>query len=301
MESGRSNSPTQLPTHGAPSRELQRRVITGLVGGVALVLLVIYGGWIGIGLLCILLSLGMTSEFAAMVFQLPDRAQKQRWMIGLCVLLNLVALVVDRRGVDILERHGVVDGFLFAFLALFILFLVSAKRYASDSAHYAQHFRELMFSVFGLIYATILTLYLSRLHSLAWGVEWTLLFLLIVWAGDTGAYFAGRKWGKTKLYPEVSPKKTWEGSWGGLAAGLIVSLLVKLSFFPQLSWLGAALIPLIVGVIAQVGDLCESFLKRSFDQKDSGSILAGHGGFLDRFDGVIFSLPVMFVLARLFS
>jgi len=84
-----------------------------------------------------------------------------------------------------------------------------------------------------------------------------------------------------------------------LAAGLVVAIVYKLAFFRSLSFGMAVMIPMILGVVAPVGDLCESFLKRAFNRKDSGTLLPGHGGFLDRFDGVIFSLPVMYGLIRL--
>lgn len=126
-------------------------------------------------------------------------------------------------------------------------------------------------------------------------------FLLIIWGGDTGAYFAGLKYGRRKLYPHISPNKTIEGALGGIATGWVVQLLYKLVFFHSMPWLAVLLVPLLIGALAPVGDLCESFLKRAFKAKDSGSILPGHGGFLDRFDGLIFSLPLMYGLVKLFS
>ena len=125
-----------------------------------------------------------------------------------------------------------------------------------------------------------------------------MLFLFIVWAGDTGAYFAGKKFGKRKLYFAISPNKTIEGGIGGLAVSMFITLIFKLFFLQGMSWFLVFFVPLIVGITAQVGDLCESFLKRAFDKKDSGTILPGHGGFLDRFDGVVFSLPVMYACIR---
>ena len=88
---------------------------------------------------------------------------------------------------------------------------------------------------------------------------------------------------------------------GGLAGGLLATILFKLVFFHEMKWSAALIIPLVVGVVAQVGDLCESFFKRAFDKKDSGSILPGHGGFLDRFDSLIFCLPVLYGCIRLFG
>jgi phosphatidate cytidylyltransferase len=133
------------------------------------------------------------------------------------------------------------------------------------------------------------------------GIRWLMLFLLIVWAGDTGAYFVGRKYGKRKLYPLISPGKSLEGAGGGLAASLLIALIFKLAAFHALGWLGAVVTPILVGVVSQLGDLCESFLKRANRIKDSSHILPGHGGILDRFDGVLFSLPVMYFCVKVFA
>jgi phosphatidate cytidylyltransferase len=156
-----------------------------------------------------------------------------------------------------------------------------------------------MYSLFGLVYLCFIPLYIPKIYESAHGTEWVVLFLFIVFSGDTGAYFAGMKFGKHKLYPTISPKKTVEGAIGGIASGMLITLFSKLVFFKSLHWSSIVIFPLFVGSVAQVGDLCESFLKRSFDCKDSGSILPGHGGFLDRFDGVVFSIPVMYACIQL--
>jgi phosphatidate cytidylyltransferase len=158
-----------------------------------------------------------------------------------------------------------------------------------------------MYSLFGLFYLGFLPTFFLKIHGSASGVHWTMVFLLINWASDTGAYFAGKKYGKTKLYPLISPKKTREGALGGLACAWVVIFIYKVLLFGAMGWGAVIIVPLLVGVASQVGDLCESFLKRAFDKKDSGSILPGHGGFLDRFDGVVFSLPIMYACTRVFS
>lgn len=138
---------------------------------------------------------------------------------------------------------------------------------------------------------------------------WLLVLAAAVWMGDSGAYFAGRTFGKHKLYPVVSPKKTVEGSIGGLvasAAGGWVALAVL--DLAQPAWLAeVAPVPMwkavafaaACGVVEQVGDLVESLMKRSAGIKDSGSILPGHGGVLDRFDGFVYAAPVLYALVVL--
>ena len=120
--------------------------------------------------------------------------------------------------------------------------------------------------------------------------------LLLTWANDTGAYLVGSQIGKTKLFPRISPKKTWEGSGGGVLVAFLAAYLLSLIFKDLLlkDWL---ILAGIVSIFGSIGDLVESMLKRSLNIKDSGNILPGHGGMLDRFDAFIFLMP--FVAAYL--
>lgn len=129
----------------------------------------------------------------------------------------------------------------------------------------------------------------------------TLLFaLLIVWVTDSGAYLVGRKFGKHKLAPRISPNKTWEGSIGGTVLSVIVSA-IYLKFFPQAyDWSIMLVIAVIASVAGQFGDLVESALKRYYNVKDSGKILPGHGGILDRFDSLLMVLPVLYLVGVIY-
>ena len=120
-------------------------------------------------------------------------------------------------------------------------------------------------------------------------------FFVIQWASDTGAYLTGSAFGKTKLFERISPNKTWEGVIGGLILAILTGYLI--SFFTNSSHIHWMNIALLIVVFGTLGDLTESQIKRSCGVKDSGNILPGHGGILDRFDGVLFSAP--FVLAYL--
>ncbi|KRM72764.1 phosphatidate cytidylyltransferase [Lacticaseibacillus brantae DSM 23927] len=127
------------------------------------------------------------------------------------------------------------------------------------------------------------------------GLDTLFFVLLIVWLTDSGAYMVGRAIGKHKLWPAISPNKTWEGSIGGNIAALIFAA-IYLQFFPQYYgfWPMMAL-TLVLSVIGQLGDLIESALKRYYDVKDSGKILPGHGGILDRFDSLLLVLPMLHI------
>jgi phosphatidate cytidylyltransferase len=123
--------------------------------------------------------------------------------------------------------------------------------------------------------------------------------LLILWASDTGAFFAGTRFGKRKLFERISPKKSWEGFWGGaaLAVAMTYGLSLYLHSISIVDWLVIGLIIIIGGTF---GDLVESLLKRSIEIKDSGTSLPGHGGFLDRFDGLLISSPFIAAYLELF-
>jgi phosphatidate cytidylyltransferase len=127
------------------------------------------------------------------------------------------------------------------------------------------------------------------------GDRWVLLIMMLTFLGDTFAYFAGRFLGRHKLHPRLSPKKTWEGSFGGLCGSALALVLARLWYLPELQWLDVIALAPLAGAVGQMGDLFESALKRSVGVKDSGTLLPGHGGMLDRIDALI---PTgLFVLA----
>jgi phosphatidate cytidylyltransferase len=117
--------------------------------------------------------------------------------------------------------------------------------------------------------------------------------MLMLWANDTGAYLFGSKFGKTRLFERHSPKKSWEGFFGGMFTSLVVAYVLSLFFteLPVWAWGGMAI---LISSFGTLGDLVESMLKRSLNAKDSGNILPGHGGFLDRFDGLLIAAPVVY-------
>lgn len=120
------------------------------------------------------------------------------------------------------------------------------------------------------------------------GAAWVALVFVVAFANDTGAYFAGRAFGKHKLAPAISPGKTVEGAIGGLAATLVAMFLARVSFMPMLSVRDCLMIGIPAAIVGPVGDLVESLLKRSAGAKDSGRLLPGHGGILDRIDALLF-------------
>jgi len=155
--------------------------------------------------------------------------------------------------------------------------------------------------VMGLVYLPILFGMLSAVRRMEDGVAWIFVCLALAWAADTGAYFAGRAFGKTPLFPRVSPKKTWEGAVGGAIAVVLVVGIIKVVALPHMGWGHVIALGLIGDFAGVVGDLVESAFKRASDVKDSGNILPGHGGILDRVDSLLFTAPVTYVYATTFG
>jgi len=157
-------------------------------------------------------------------------------------------------------------------------------------------------TVTGIVYCGFLATYLAKLKLLdpTQGGDTVLIVLIIAWVADTGGYFAGRFLGKAKLYEAVSPKKTWAGAWGGIAGSVLGVVVLKLFFATWLTWVDVFALAIPGGILGQLGDLAESLIKRSVGVKDSGSLLPGHGGILDRIDAVLFIAPYVYgyLLAR---
>jgi phosphatidate cytidylyltransferase len=176
-------------------------------------------------------------------------------------------------------------GLLFLTFALLFLFRI---RNIADAA------REVAYAVLAFIYIPFLLMHLVMLRQTQFGVEWLLVIMLIVMTNDTAAYYTGCTFGRNKLYPLVSPKKSIEGALGGLLGSVCGTLLAKFTFFQQLTLVDALVTAIVIGMLGQAGDLFESLLKRSFGVKDSGTIFPGHGGVLDRLDSILFAAPATY-------
>ncbi|MDB5019003.1 MAG: Phosphatidate cytidylyltransferase [Pedobacter sp.] len=158
-------------------------------------------------------------------------------------------------------------------------------------------FTNIGYTFLGLVFVVVPFAFFYRLGflvNLDFNYHVPLSFMLMLWASDTGAYLFGRKLGKTKLFERHSPKKTWEGFGGGIFMSVLVAVIVSF-LFKEIAlpvWVGMAVIIVSLGTL---GDLVESMLKRSLDVKDSGTLLPGHGGLLDRFDGLLIAAPMVYV------
>ena len=179
-------------------------------------------------------------------------------------------------------------------VALILLAAISLRHFKDDMGV----IETIIKVAFSLVYIPLSLACLVLLKFDPHGAAEIFFILCIVAGGDVGAFYSGSYLGKHKLCPAVSPKKTIEGSLGGLATNLVVGLIFNLLFLPGTPLLGCILIAVLGGIAGQVGDLFESEFKRAAGVKDSGVILPGHGGLLDRIDALLLATPLAFLLMR---
>ena len=148
--------------------------------------------------------------------------------------------------------------------------------------------------LFGILFIGFLLAYVSLVRNMTNGRLWVLFLIATVWAGDISALLSGASLGRHKLYPKISPKKTFEGLGGGILGSILVALAFVLLFIPHTKKGTCILLAVGIGFFGQLGDFAESMLKRSAQVKDSGNLIPGHGGMLDRLDSFLFSAPFLY-------
>jgi len=272
-----------------------KRVLTAIVL-IPLVLLLVFlpPRWEGLFMLATA-GVAMLAAWEYLGLTVKKGANPPRLAVVLAILLLFGArLFVD--SLEFLRQTDLVFGTLAVALLVFCTFRSPVERMMADASA----------SIFCLFYIGLTLLALPALHEDVEGNGPSLVTFLfcVVWAGDIAALYVGRAWGRRKLAPTLSPNKTWEGTFASIAGSVLVAAglhalsttlaewnFVKLSFHGEIwYWLVLAV---IVNVAAQIGDLAESALKRSAGVKDSGSLLPGHGGVLDRIDALLLAAPVM--------
>ena len=271
-----------VPSKATGRPDIKQRIITALIALPVLLLCVVYASQgLFAGLLFVISALAL-QEFYRMALPADRRLEGS---------LSIVAGVICCAGIVYAESiSALLMSLVLPFIALTLVYLFRVQDMQQVS-------RDLSVSLLGILYVPVLLAHTALLRALPDGRSWVLLVLLVVMASDTMAYFIGMKLGRHRLYEAVSPKKTLEGSLGGLLGGLLGAALGKLWFFIGLSWIVVAFVGCGVGAFSQLGDLVESLLKRSFGVKDSGSLLPGHGGLLDRLDSLLFAFPLTYFYA----
>jgi phosphatidate cytidylyltransferase len=256
-----------------------KRWLTGLTALPILIYLIGFGPrWLFYGVVLAAAVIG-TSEFYRMTA--PQMPRVLYWA-GAALMLALFAILSLRR-VHLLP----IVIFLWAMVPL-VYFVVA---YESPSASATSDMGK---AVLGLVYVGLPLALLVLMDFFVKGRLWIFFVLTVVFATDTGAFYGGKLFGMRKLAPVVSPNKTWEGAAGGALLSLIAGLLFMKIFGLRRVGAGVVFLILCLSTVAQLGDLAESMLKRHHGIKDSGTILPGHGGILDRIDGLLFSTPVLY-------
>jgi phosphatidate cytidylyltransferase len=176
---------------------------------------------------------------------------------------------------------------------LVIVLLVLAVFFMAVSQDLSSTISRMGIALFGILFVGFLLAYVSLIRNLPNGRRWVLFLILTVWAGDIFALFTGSLLGRHKLYPKISPNKTFEGLAGGTAGSILVALTFSWFFVPNLKIGACVLFAVGLAILGQLGDFTESLLKRSAQVKDSGTLFPGHGGMLDRLDSFLFSAPFL--------
>src|SRR6266480_729186 len=230
--------------------------------------------------------IGLIAALALYEFLILGRRKGYELPVVLCILVMLFIVLAF-----VLEPISVEMG---VFLALLVIpaWYVLSRRALEDALPSSA------IAVMATLYVGMLGGSLIRLRSdfgLNIGPKLVFFLLLVVWLGDAGAYYIGKRFGRHKLSPLISPKKTIEGGIGGIVTAILTAVVIHFTFFGEFPVVLAIIGGVILSIAGVIGDLAESMWKRSAAVKDSGTLIPGHGGFLDRFDSVFFTAPILYV------
>lgn len=261
------------------------RIITGLIIWVCWLFLLYSGSEVVFWLSIVTLAAIALNEYYTMMFPAPLKGQRL-----LLIFLGLIPVLAAYSG----QTDRIAAGLLLSFVALTGIILNRHEAWNRVQDHYSFDF--LLRGLFAIVYIGFLSSHLCLIRAMPEGAKWLTVLTSITIASDIGAYFTGKRFGKTKLCPSISPGKTVEGFGGGLFCGILTGLLAAFFLFPAINLLLIFLTALALTCLGVIGDLTESILKRAAGVKDSGRILPGHGGILDRCDSLLISAPVLFYL-----
>ncbi len=266
---------------------LKTRILSGIIFIAVLIVGIIFNQYIFAIIFALILALGL-HEFYGLLKKHDD--------VQIASTLNLVGGLL-LFGASFLYFSTIVQSLIiFTPFVLYLLTLFISELYLKHT----NPIKSLAYSVLGQIYLALpfsllcYLIYNYNTDSKSFHYEYILAMFLFIWINDSFAYLFGSLLGKHKMFERISPKKTWEGFTGGAICAIIAAIIYA-HYFTHLGlyvWIGVAIIQIIFGTL---GDLIESLFKRTLQVKDSGNIIPGHGGILDRFDSFIFSIPAQFV------
>ena len=222
-------------------------------------------------------------------------------------------LIVEKKGLFVYKHFGIIAGIIIPFVTylhlgeghanlepffiviacLFTFVLQFARRESAKD-----HLVSIAVTLFALFYISWFLSFFIKIKYLPYGAGLVGFLIIVTKAGDIGAYFIGKKFGRNHLIPRISPRKTRQGAIGGLAFSVVLAILCK-GFLVNFSYLHALILGILLGVVGQVGDLAESLFKRDFDVKDSGKNLPGLGGILDVIDSLLFTAPIFYFYLKI--
>lgn len=261
---------------------MKQRIITGVTAAALFIPFVIYGG----APFAVLMSMIAVIGFYELLKMKGISIASVPGIIGTLALLVLV--VPSEWSLNLVDffQYDSILMIVYGIATLLLIYIVLVKNKMT--------FDEIGFILLGAFYVGLGFHYFIETRFI--GLEYVVFVLLVVWTTDSGAYFVGRKLGKHKLWPEISPKKTIEGFVGGIVIAVCFAIAMQLIYPFASSWLQLIIVTIIASIIGQMGDLVESAIKRHYGVKDSGNILPGHGGILDRFDSLLFVVPLLHFL-----
>ena len=263
---------------------MRTRIISAIVGLPVLLFFIYLGGLPFAFMVGVLATVGLY-EFCRMA------KEKNQYFLLMPVMLGVWGMLA---GSYLGWQNWAAFGILITFC---IVFAVAIFRFPDFNVN------DIGINFLGLIYIGWSMAHLIAFDELGEGRLLVLYLFVAIWSSDSGAYFVGRACGRHKMCPKVSPKKTWEGSVGGIITTIVLLSLLN-SYFGILPPVITVFIAIAISIIGQIGDLIESLIKRFYGVKDSGKLIPGHGGVLDRFDSIMLAAPVMYyclVIARYFG
>jgi phosphatidate cytidylyltransferase len=264
---------------------LKQRILTGVIGGAAFLTFLMLGGIWFTSLIFILASIAYY-EFVKMskirFISIPSLIG----FIYIAIILSSAFHIEVSKSLFDFNQNNVFISLIFI---LMLLIVFSKNHFTIEQAGVL--FISVVYIGFGFLYFIE-----TRIDQ---GLSTIIFILIVIWCTDSAAYFIGKKFGKNKLWPSISPNKTMEGSMGGVIIAVIGGLLFQVITQNFESWTQVVVLSVIISIVGQLGDLVESALKRHFEVKDSGALLPGHGGVLDRFDSLLFVFPILYLLQLL--